>query len=249
MHRFFVSSSVITSETVRLGGDVAHQIGRVLRMRPGDEIALFHGDGYEYRVRLTGIGKDEATGTVIGRDYGRAEPAIGVDMYLSLLNKPDKYEWALQKCTELGAATFVPIVAERCVPSPPEKGRRERWERIIREATEQSGRCVVPQIAHKLSFHEAVTIEEERQSNECTHLALVPVPGADLSLRDALQEAQRTRTVSIFIGPEGGFSDDELQAADKMGLLLVNMGPRVLRAETAAVAALAGVMYELDDGQ
>jgi 16S rRNA (uracil1498-N3)-methyltransferase len=216
-------------------------------MRSGDEITVCQGDGYEYRVRLTEVSQDMVLGAVVGKEPGKAEPAVAVDVYLSLLNKPDKYEWALQKCTELGASVFVPLVAERSVVGPPEKGRRERWERIVREAAEQSGRTALPKLAGELSFAEAVRVEGERLHSDVAHLALVPTPGADLSLRDALRGADHAQTVSLFIGPEGGFSDDELQSADESGLLLVAMGRRILRAETAAVAGLAMVMYELDD--
>lgn len=247
MHRFFVSPETIRIQDVQLSGDTAHQISRVLRMKSGDEIMLFDGGGYEYRVRLVEVGKEVITGSVLGKSSGVAEPVHAVDIYLSLLNKPDKYEWALQKCTELGATNFIPVLSERSVPGPPEKGRRERWERIIREAAEQSGRTLIPELASKLSLKEAIGIEESRMSESSNHIALMPALGADLSLRDSILKVPDIESVSLFIGPEGGFSEDELWEANERGVLLVNMGPRTLRAETAAVAALTMVMYELGE--
>src|SRR2546422_6774736 len=159
MHRFFVPQTAFQANDVQLSGDVAHQISRVLRMRPGDEVVLFHGDGYEYRVRLTEVGKESVQGVVQSKVYGQGEPAHRVDLYLSLLNKPDKFEWALQKCTELGAARFVPLIAERSVSGAPEQGRRERWERIIKEAAEQSGRARLPHMGEAMTFGEVVARE------------------------------------------------------------------------------------------
>ncbi len=247
MHRFFVSPETLRIKDVQLSGDIAHQISRVLRMKSGDEVILFDGGGYEYRVRLIEVGREMITGSVLSKSSGVAEPLHSVDLYLSLLNKPDKYEWALQKCTELGVTNFVPILSERSVPGPPEKGRRERWERIIREAAEQSGRTVIPGLTSKLDLNEALNAEGRRMEEDSNHIALMPAPNADLSLRDAILEAQDLKSVSLFIGPEGGFSEDELWEANERGVLLVNMGPRVLRAETAAVAALTIVLYELGE--
>lgn len=254
MHRFFVSPQTLIGVTkgspISIEGEVAQQISRVLRMRPGDEVLLLDGRGYEYRVGLLEVGKEEIRGEALGKKAVKTEPAHAVDLYLSLLNKPDKFEWALQKCTELGAARFAPVMAERSVAGSPAEGKYERWERIIREAAEQSGRGVIPPLEEAVPLEQALAAEEARldEAEGRSHLALIPALGADMSLPNALNELEgEGGTVSIFIGPEGGFTDDELQAADEHGILLVSLGPRTLRAETAAVAALTIVMYELDE--
>src|SRR5437588_11415427 len=103
MQRFFVDPAILQTPEVTLRGEIAHQISRVLRMRPGDEVILLDGEGNEYPVRLTGVDRDAVLGSVLQkRRVEGGEPAVQVDPYLSLLNKPDKFEWALQKCTELG---------------------------------------------------------------------------------------------------------------------------------------------------
>jgi 16S rRNA (uracil1498-N3)-methyltransferase len=246
MHRFFVPNDTLRDKQVRLTGEVAHQVSRVLRMRPGDEVVLLDGLGYEYRVRLGEFGKDEVMGLVTAKTRGLAEPAHALDLYLSLLNKPDKFEWALQKCTELGVLRFVPLAAGRSVSGAPEQGRRERWGRIIQEAAEQSGRCVLPVLDEAMDFDAAVRNEAARMESE-NHLALVAALGADLSLREALSSSGPPDSVSLFIGPEGGFSDDELAAASDSGACLVSLGPRTLRAETAAVACATMVMFALGE--
>ncbi|HYO50277.1 MAG TPA: RsmE family RNA methyltransferase [Chloroflexia bacterium] len=252
MHRFYVSRAILigakAGQVVLLRGEIAQQITRVLRMRAGEEIWLFDGGTYEYRTKLVSLGKDEVGGEVVARRRIKAEPLHPVDLYLSLLNKPDKFEWALQKCTELGASRFVPIIAERSVSNTLGANKRERWERIIQEAVEQSGRGVLPTLEDAIPFAEALDAESDRMDESGTHVALMPALGADLSLSDALVDAHSEESsVSIFIGPEGGFSDDELFAANKLGILLVNLGPRTLRAETAAATALALTLYELGE--
>ncbi|HYP39251.1 MAG TPA: RsmE family RNA methyltransferase [Chloroflexia bacterium] len=252
MHRFYVSPAILieakAGQVVILKGEIAQQITRVLRMREGDEIWLFDGGSYEYRTKLVSISKDEVGGELATRRRIKSEPLHPVDLYLSLLNKPDKFEWALQKCTELGASRFVPVIAERSVSNALGANKRERWERIIQEAVEQSGRGALPILEDAVSLTEALNAQSDRMDESGTHVALMPALGADLSLGDALADANNeSGSVSIFIGPEGGFSDDELLAANERGVQLVNLGPRTLRAETAAAAALAMTLYELGE--
>lgn len=227
---------------MRIGGDVAQQIRRVLRMRPGDEFALLDGLGYEYRVTLAEYGKDEVWAELQDRSPVKSEPEHKVTMCLALLNKPEKFEWALQKCTELGAARFVPVVAERSVRGALKGVRRERWERIIQEAAEQSGRGLIPTLAEPLSLRDA--LDAEGSSRQAPYLAIMPELGGSATLKDVLVGV---RSISLFIGPEGGFTPSEVGMAGEAGVAIVTLGPRTLRAETAAVATLALVMHELGE--
>lgn len=246
MHRFFVPPHVLKEDAFRLPADTARQLSRVLRARPGEEVALFDGTGTEYIFQLDEIKGEEAWGRIVSRQEQSSEPDHRVTVCLSLLNKPDKYEWALQKCTELGAYAFQPVAPERAISGPPEKGRRERWQRIIQEAAEQSGRVQVPALAETVSLREALEGEKPRLSNEPAHLALMPVLGARPSLGEVLRGLQPD-SLSLYIGPEGGFTDAEIHLAGQSGVSPVSLGPRTLRAETAAVAALALVLYQLGD--
>jgi 16S rRNA (uracil1498-N3)-methyltransferase len=250
MHRFFVPAETLRKPEVQIRGEVAHQITRVLRMRPGDEVLLLDGLGYEYRVRLLDFGKDAARGEVLEKRAGKGEPGCAVDLYLALLNKPDKFEWALQKCTELGVTTIVPIVTERSVGGVPGQGKRERLERIIQEAAEQSGRCRLLSLGDVVTLQEAFEAEEGRIDSvaEDVHIAIMPTLGAERSLKEIMEKrGTGPESVSIFIGPEGGFTDDEVDLAYRAGVQPVSLGHRTLRAETAAVATLAAVMYELGE--
>ena len=239
MQRFFVPPHTFAHKEVIMSGDTARQISRVLRMQPGDHVCLLDGLGYEYIVKLTSFAKDEIAGEVIEKKSGAGEPACKITLYLSLLNKPDKFEWALQKCTELGAAAFVPVRAARSIADTPGPAKMERWTRIIQEAAEQSGRSLLPALGKTITLAQAL--------KQTTHRAIMPAFGAECSLGDALAKVKDGESVSIFIGPEGGFTEEETSVAQQSGLTLVTLGPRTLRAETAAVAALTMALYELGE--
>jgi 16S rRNA (uracil1498-N3)-methyltransferase len=206
---------------VLIDGETADQIRRVLRMRPGDGIVLLDGMGNQYPAVLREVTRGEVVAVVGAPGPVETESRVAVTMYLSLLNKADKFEWALQKCTELGAAAFVPLRAQRSMTTEISPSRRERWERIIQEAAEQSERGVLPPLRQLANVIGRVGSE----------LALIP----------------EIRSMSLFIGPEGGFTEQEVEGAVAAGVIPVSLGPRILRAETAAVASLAIVMSELGE--
>jgi 16S rRNA (uracil1498-N3)-methyltransferase len=241
MHRFYVPPEAITPGEAAIQGEAARQIARVLRLQPGDAVCLFDGSGSEYIARLTSLLRDEARAEIVERRPGQAEPAAPVTLYLALLNKPDKFEWALQKCTEVGAAAFVPLLAARSVTGPPNPSRYERWSRIIQEAAEQSGRTLLPALQPPLTFAEAI-------ARASSGPAVIPSLAASPPITVALERAAgRPANLSIIIGPEGGFTPDEIAAAEAAGVVPVTLGPRTLRAETAAVVALTLALQGLGE--
>jgi 16S rRNA (uracil1498-N3)-methyltransferase len=243
VHRFYVPAASITGGEAAIQGDAARQIARVLRMQPGDTVCLFDGSGDEYIVRLTAFGRDEARGEVVERRAGQAEPVARLTLYLALLNKPEKFEWALQKCTEVGASAFVPVLTSRTVAGQPNPSRYERWSRIVQEAAEQSGRTVLPALEPALPFDLAVS----KAAFQGT--AVIPSLGVAVPLAAALEPDTRQPSpyLNIFIGPEGGFTTEEVSAAASAGVVPVTLGPRTLRAETAAVVALSLALHSLGE--
>lgn len=239
MHRFFVSPTAINGDHARIEGSAAHQIARVLRMQTGDHITLLDGLGFEYVVTLATIGKDEAIGRVESSAEGKGEPRHQITLYMSLLNKADKFEWALQKCTELGAAAFVPVRSARSIADMPGEAKMERWHRIVLEAAEQSGRAKVPLLLPAQTLQEAL-------SEQRTTQAIIPALEARSAIREVMADRKDSK-LSIFIGPEGGFTSEEVHDAATAGVVPVSLGPRVLRAETAAVAALTMALYEFGE--
>ena len=244
MHRFFVPPESIDGDRAVVTGPAARQLATVLRASPGDRIALLDDTGAEYFVTLSRVGPKEAAGAVTGRAYdaGQSPP---ITVYQALL-KADRFEQVLQKCTELGASRFAPVVAERCVPRVDREWaakRFPRWRRIVTEAAEQSGRRRVPALEAVAGLREACDAAEgvRLMPWECERAT-----GIRPTLRAAGDEALRGG-VSLFVGPEGGLTADEVAYAASQGIQPVSLGPRVLRSETAAMAAVAAAQYEMGE--
>lgn len=246
MHRFFVSPDCITGDVVTLDGDVARQLAHVLRARAGDHVVVLDGTGWEYDVALRHVDPKQATGAVTGRLRSRGEPALSVTLYQALL-KGDRFETVLQKGTELGVAAFVPVLCARSVPRDKEerwaRTRYPRWQRIIKEAAEQSRRGRLPTLESLLDFSAAC--------DACDTPAVIPwEQETTTALKGVLgrwkAEGSVTR-ISVFVGPEGGFTVDEIEHARDHGVTPASLGRRILRAETASIATVAAVMYELGE--
>ena len=156
-HRFFIPPNWIEPPTVHLHGQTARQIKTVLRMRPGDEIIVLDNSGTEWQVRLTEVGQDAVRGQLISQQSARAEPSLHLTLYQGTL-KAQKFEWVLQKGTELGVSCFVPTICQRSVTHNIDAlaKKQERWQRIIREAAEQSGRGLLPRLEPSMTLAEAV---------------------------------------------------------------------------------------------
>ncbi len=247
MHRFFVPSTWIAGEHARLEGDVARQVSRVLRMSPGDEVTLLDNSGNEYRMRLTRFSREVVEGVVLSIDEGRGEPSLKVTLYQGML-KGEKFLWVLQKGTELGVTAFVPLICHRSLPQERDSwlsARYPRWRKVVTEAAEQSGRCLLPDLKQPISFRDAC--EEIKGSRS---ISIIPWEREGASgLRSTLQESKGAQPyfpalVNIFIGPEGGFEEWEIDCARSCGVLPISLGRRILRSETAAIATVAAVMYE-----
>ena len=244
MHRFFVPPSNIYGDHITLTPDAARQLARVLRARPGDHIIALDDSGYEYAVTLDSVTARHSTGVITDRYIGKGEARLSITLYQGLM-KADRFEYTLQKGTELGIARFVPIISERTVArnviSP---NRLERWRRIIREAAEQAGRCRLPALEDTLSFTEA-----------CDAISGPAIIGWEMEretgIRDTLlrrkADIERAQSISIVIGSEGGLTDEEAAYARSRGIDPVSMGRRIFRAETAGIIAAAAVLYEMGE--
>lgn len=242
MHRFFVPPEAITRGMVRFPEPTARQIVRVLRLRPGDTVGVLDGSGTLYRVVLDRVARNEVLGRVTSQEAATGEPSLRLVMYMALI-KVARFEWVIEKGTELGVARFVPMVTERSVIRDLELSshRRERWERIAREAAEQSGRAKVPEIEGPMTFTAAC------QQAADAEVRLIGWKGERRrSLRELIPE-QEVGSVALFIGPEGGFTPDEIAQARAQGIEPFSLGLRTLRAETAAIVAAALVMDRLGE--
>lgn len=241
LHRFYTESRLAKGTRISLDEHVSKQIRRVLRLRTDDRVMLFDGHGLEATARIVSSGRDEATVEVeTDPESGLVAPPPSVHLGLALL-KSDKFELVIQKATELGVTSITPLESERSVVSLPAdraRSRLERWRRIVREALEQSGRADRVEILEPVSFVDALSaIDGDRQ-------VIAWEQESKRALADAVDG--RESTVAILIGPEGGFTEQEVSSARSAGFEPVSLGSLILRSETAAIASVSIVRTASD---
>ena len=244
MTRFFVAPEQIKGEEAELSGEDVKHITKVLRLQLGDKITLLDGAGYQYETSITDLAKDKVLVRVVEKVKSETEPPINVHL-IQALPKGDKFELIVQKCTELGIKSLRPVNSERSVVKLDSKKaltRVERWQKIAKEAAEQSARGLVPQVLELQALNKVL----EGLGDDS--LVLIPWEAEQSqSLRGILKQSTVYRDIYIVIGPEGGFSRAEIEAARVTGAIPVTLGPRILRTETAGFAALTMILYELGD--
>ena len=251
MHRFFVPAEWLQGNRAEIRGPQAQQIARVLRMRPGDGLILLDNSGWEIGVQLTSVERELVTGQVLHRRLAGGEPRTKISLYQGVL-RSKRFEFVLQKGTELGVVEFVPTIADRCVVSDLDavEKKHRRWEWIVQEAAEQCRRGRKPTLRPAFLFPRAC--EEAMHSGGLSIILWEGEGGVGLGklLRDASREQEGSWppfSINLFIGPEGGFTEEEITAAQRYGLVPVTLGARILRAETAGIAATVAILYELGD--
>jgi 16S rRNA (uracil1498-N3)-methyltransferase len=230
IHRIFSGDELEPGGRARLRGTPAHYLGRVLRVGKGQRVVLFNGDGHDYACDVLRAGRDEIELEVRSRLPGMRESPVAVRV-VQAISRGERMDQTLQKCTELGAAAFLPLISARVeVRLRPEKEARRlaHWRGVVVSACEQSGRSVVPVVDQPLSVAE--WLERPAQAQR-----LMLAPDADCSLAALSFGAG----VELVVGPEGGFDDSERAVMRTAGVTPVSLGPRILRTETAAPAALA----------
>ena len=245
MRCFHVPSCEISDDRIRISGRELHHLVDVVRLREGDEITVLDGVGGTYEVTLVSCSRDVAIGEIKTRSRARP-PLVRVTLCVGL-PKAGKMDMVVQKATELDAHQIAPLLCQRTVPHlSAERAERRcaRWRQISVEASKQSRRPFFPVISTPLHFDKAL---EEFHN----HLELIFVPRVSRSigpegLKDVLKQNAGAREMSVFIGPEGGFTEDEVSRAISAGAVPVSLGGNILRTETAAIAALAIVLYERD---
>ena len=235
-------------DQVRISGDDAHYLAHVLRLAVGDRFQVVVPAAQEYRVVAEQISGDCVVGRIVHSVHRHTEPQLVLTLYQAIL-KGKSFPLVIQKAVELGVTEIVPVITGRTVVrlSPDGlPGRRERWQRIATEAAEQSERTSIPQIHLPLPLGEAV-----KRWQAIGHPGLVFAARAtgrdDCNLRNILTRLGPTHWLTLFVGPEGGFTAQEVEMAVTAGLQEASLGRRILRAETAALLACGLSMYELDE--
>ena len=245
MYQFFVEPSQIQGNRIVITGSDVNHIKNVLRMKAGDEIAVSNGmDGKEYRCGIEAFTEDEI---VCGLRFVKED---GVELpskiyLLQGLPKADKMELIIQKAVELGAFEVIPVAAKRCVVRLDEKkaaGKISRWQGIAEAAAKQSKRAVIPKVHPVLSMKEAVAYAQNMD------VKLIPYELAEgmQHTKQMIEAVKPEQSIAVFIGPEGGFEESEIQMAREAGIEPVTLGRRILRTETAGFTVISWLMYQLE---
>ncbi|MBO7289769.1 MAG: 16S rRNA (uracil(1498)-N(3))-methyltransferase [Clostridia bacterium] len=242
MHRFFTDRNSICGDTVKISGDDAHHISKVLRLKEDDEIIVCDKEGTDYHCSIKLISKDEVEAWILKKETSSSEPPVKITLYQGV-PKGDKLESVIQKCVELGAFKIVPVAMKRSVAVIKDKEKKKvRMQRIAQEASKQCQRAVVPEVSEVLSFKEALLHAQEND------LKLLPYEAENKNkLKDILKENKNSKTIAVFIGPEGGFDEEEISLARQSGFQILTLGPRIMRTETAPLACISAIMYEIGD--
>ena len=247
MQRIFLPPEQITDTEARITGADHLHLARVLRMREGQAVTVLDGQGNAFRAVLVSIGKSDSTARIEGSVDVPPEPPVCLTI-MQALGKGDKFEQVIQHGTEAGASAFIPLRAERCVvdvPSAKVADKVARWQQIAKSAAEQSGRGIVPTVTEPLTFANLLAGVNERGQSGPVYLLLHPDADA-VPLSHILQTLDTTRPIFFAIGPEGGWSPNEIAAAQQAGVSLASLGPRILRTETAALVAIAQILYHFE---
>lgn len=245
MHRFFVEPSQIGEKEIVITGPDVNHIRNVLRMRAGEELLAADGQGSEYRCILRELQDSEIRAEICRKFSGSAELPSRITLFQGL-PKSDKMDLIIQKCVELGVFRIVPVTTKRTVvklDAKKEESRRKRWTAVSESAAKQSGRGIIPEISGVRGFKEAV--EEAGELDVC----LIPYEKAEnmARTREILSGIPAGASIGVFIGPEGGFEEEEVKEAMEAGARPITLGRRILRTETAGMAVLAMLGYLLEE--
>ncbi len=236
MPRLFLPATIDPDREVLIMGEEAHYLLAVLRMKSGEELSLFDSSGRHFRARITRAGRKGVTAELLEELSPAQDPARPIVLLQGIL-KSDKMDLVVQKSTELGVSRIVPVVAERSQVRHTRKG--ERWRKVAREASRQSFRTSVPEVDEPQSMADFFGSADGFEG-------FIFWEGGGSSLRDARLEPS-PRPLVVAVGPEGGFTEEEVALAGRKGLEAKSLGDRILRAETAAIAGLAVVQFLLGE--
>lgn len=244
MNRFFGRSHNIHDDYIVIDGSDVNHIRNVLRMRPGEKLTVTGGNSREYLCSIREIRQEEVILDIIEEKESESELPARIHLFQGL-PKGDKMELIIQKCVELGVYEIVPVAMKRSVVKFDDKkaaSRTARWQSISESAAKQSGRSVIPGIHSVMTFTDAVEYASEMD------LRLIPYELAQ-GMKDAgkaLSKISAGMDVAVFIGPEGGIDETELELSVKAGTIPISLGRRILRTETAGMALMAVIMYNLE---
>jgi len=243
MPRFFISEENIVHGKICIYGEDVNHIKKVLRLERGNSLTLCDGKRRDYIVKIESFESDRILTNIVKIEDNKSEPPAEVILFQGI-PKSDKMDLIIQKSVELGVGKIYPVITERTIVKLGNQkdvdNKLKRWQKISLEAAKQCGRGIIPEVKNPVCFKEALTIAS------ATQLGLIPYEKETAKSLKHYLKPGNINSVSIIIGPEGGFSEKEIEWAADEGLNVVTLGPRILRTETAGIAVLSILMYELE---
>ncbi|ROR30616.1 16S rRNA (uracil1498-N3)-methyltransferase [Mobilisporobacter senegalensis] len=245
MHRFYVENDQIHGKEIVITGQDVNHIRNVLRMKIDDEIIICNGQGKDFYCIINQISSNEVIADIMSEQDTDAELQTKIYLFQGLPKK-DKMELIIQKAVELGVYEIIPVVTKRSIVKLDEKKKElkklERWQSISTSAAKQSGRGIIPRVSEVMTYKEAIDFASKLEYN------VIPYEKAEDidKTRDIVKSAKGKQSLGIFIGPEGGFEESEIDMAFNRDIKPVTLGRRILRTETAGLAILSIIMFELE---
>ncbi len=245
MHRFFVDGCNNASDNIIITGSDVNHIKNVLRIRLGEKILISDGNGTDYECLVVKMDDESVTAKIEDVIKNAAELPVKITLFQGM-PKSDKLELIIQKAVELGAYEIVPVITKRSVVKIDDKKaskKLERYNGIAQAAGKQSGRGIIPQVKDFMSFKQAI---EYAKALDMNIIPYEEAEGLEYS-RQVIKDVKGNKSLGIFIGPEGGFAKEEVDMAIAMGAKCITLGNRILRTETAGLAVLSIIMFEIDE--
>ena len=245
MFQFFVEQEQIGQDTITITGSDVNHIKNVIRLKPGNEIRVSNREDKDYICEITDISNEEVVAKIIDVDLAGTELKTKVYLFQGL-PKGDKMETVIQKNVELGVYEIIPVAMKRSIvklDAKKEEAKVKRWNGISESAAKQSKRMIIPNVTKVMTYKEAIEYAKELD------ICLVPYENAkDMThTREIIESIKNESKVGIFIGPEGGFEEDEIESAIALGMETITLGKRILRTETAGMAIMAVIAYMMEE--
>lgn len=232
--RFFYQGDLAVNALITLPADASHHLLNVLRIKPGEAVIIFNGNGKEFLGRYVNHQKKSAQITIESMRDCPTESSLFIELGQAI-SRGEKMDYAIQKAVELGVNRIVPLFTQRCAVKFKEDRQEKRmahWRNVVIHACEQSGRCRLPELSEPLTLAQWFSLKKEGVSLVC-----------DPYTKQSLRNIKQSHRVNLLIGPESGLTEEEITQAKMYGFSGFSLGPRILRTETATVAALAILQY------
>lgn len=245
MAKFFVNPEDVLEESILIKGSDVNHIKNVLRLTVGKEILISDRQGYEYECIIRDIDADIVTAQILNRILNHTEPAVETTLFQALV-KGEKMEFVIQKSVEIGVTKIVPLMTKRCVVKLESenklKNKIDRWQKIAESAAKQSKRGIVPEVCLPMTMEQALEYVKNQLDVGC-----IPYENEEAHHIKTFLQSIQAQSIGVFIGPEGGFTEDEVALATSYEVKPITLGKRILRSETAGLVTLANIMYEMGE--